>query len=308
MITNTLHKIAKDFYAGQGYIHHHGLGKIIQLGKSRERIVETLKQVIYKQYYCLEEKEQHSLHTDPDFIGALAGIFPENHYVENNWEVTGLLDGQKIKVSKYGICLYLDIQKDTFLEEAPAVGQFIDVRFSCHFPNVSPGFYLYKGKSGGPDFEEGLSRLYCNLASKWALFFTEKLLHCLNESNIAFQFKILQALPDSQRVDNSVLYFSKKDKDKVISQLEKIYDKRYFKKAHSAFHLALYPGIGYAEEPSDNGNGKESFGTHRSGIIAGSLYEQLIAAKSKEICVESINAAFLAKGIHPQTVYREGIY
>lgn len=306
MITKTLHKIAKDFYTGKRYIHHHDLGKIVPSDKSKEGIIEALKHVIYTQYYCLEKKKQHAADTDPAFIKALTGVFPENRYIESNWKVVEVLGGQKIKVGKHGICLSLDIKKDTLLEDLPVVGQLIDACFSCHFPNASPGFYLYKGKNGELDFNEGLSRIYFNLKNKPAVSFTEKLLGCLNGLEIVFQFKILQTLSDSGRVDNSVLYFGRKDKDLVISCLERIYDESFFKKTNSAFHLVLYPGIGYAEEPSNNGNGKESFGTHRSGIIAESLYDQFILAKSKELCPEIISAKFLANGIHPETVYKEG--
>ncbi|MGH2666946.1 T3SS effector HopA1 family protein [Flavobacterium sp.] len=308
MITKTLHKIAKDFYVSKGYIHNDNLGRIVKSDSAKESIIEALKNAVYGQYYCLEKKKHDTMHTDPFFIESLTKIFPDDKYTERNWKVVELLGEQKIKVSKHGIYLCLDIRKDTLLEEMPEVNQLIGVRFSCHFPNVSPGFYLYKGKSGELDFGEGLSRVYFNLKRVSAISFTKKLLYILNELEIVFQFKILQTLSDSGRVDNSVLYFSKKDKDLVFTQLEMLYDERFFKKINSDFHLVLYPGIGYAEEPSNNDNGKESFGTHRSGIIAESLYDQLIVAKSKEISIATISAKFIVNGIHPESVYIESIF
>lgn len=304
MINNTLNDICNNFSVEKGYIKHNNSEKLIKVTEAKKSIIQTIANVIYKYYYSLDI-EYTTQFTDSIFINQLYNIQLGNQYLDSNWEITAIIDKNFIKVSKNNIYLIVNIEKETLLKQTPKINQLIDVLFSCHYPNISPGFYLYKSKKGSNGFDGKLSRIYINLKAKKVASFAEQLMNSLNEKNITFHFKILQTLPSSNRIDNSVLYFNQNDKDLVIKTLTDLYNKDYFNPVNSPFHLILFPGIGYAEEPLYKKDRNDSFGTHRSKIISESLYEQFSLEKRKKISPEKIIAKFLDYGIDTKKIYQE---
>jgi hypothetical protein len=304
-MNSILNEICKDFSIEKNFIKHKDFGKFAKINDSENQIKESFKNIIYSQYYCLEKTKHTTQLTDIAFLNQLSSIQLNNKYLDGGWKVVEIVNQDIIKVAKNNICLTVDLKKGTLLNEIPKINQSIEILFSCHFPNVSPGFYLYKSKKGDTGFTGNLCRIYINLKKKEAAIFAEKLMTCLNEEGIAFQFKILQTLPSSKRIDNSVLYFNKSDKKSVLKVVTKLYDNRYFNPINSNFHLILFPGIGYAEEPLNNKDKNESYGTHRSKIIAESLHEQMFLEKKKTISPERIKEKFLEYGINSEKVYEE---
>ena len=72
------------------------------------------------------------------------------------------------------------------------------------------------------------------------------------------------------RSDAGVLYINKGDLNNSINLISSIYRnvRKYLKTNTSLFTKKIVPGLSLAEDP----NNKESFGQHRSRILAESLY------------------------------------
>ena len=93
----------------------------------------------------------------------------------------------------------------------------------------------------------------------------------LNNNEVPFSFKILNLIvPILFGLTLECLYINKEDLNNSINLISSIYGnvKKYLKTNTSFFTKKIVPGLALAEDP----NNKESFGQHRSRILAESLY------------------------------------
>lgn len=304
MINNTLRKIALDFYSRGEVIHHKSHGKLCKTSIKKPDFTNILTHIIYNDYYCLHtQKGTGSI--DPNFINALRNLHKENTYVDKGWLVETIQEDCTIRASKYGIYLFFSKHQYKLPQKELKISDSINVLFSCHQPNKSPGFYLYFGTSG-PLNTKDISRYYFNFKDENSLVFCDALMTTLNKTNITFEFKILQDLKGSERVDNAVLYLKKSDDILVKNIVNNLYQEHFFNLKNSPFHYVIAKGIGYAHEPKQE-NTTESFGTHRSKIIAEAIYDELIVKSKKKMDTNAIITHFLRNNINVSTVYKEGI-
>lgn len=304
MIDQVLQTVSKDFFLKNNYIYHKYFGKLILINKSKDLTTAIIKNIIYDYYYCQNRSKKYTSNVSTEFILKLQQLQKNKKYLDKKWIVQEIIDETTFKAFKNGIYLYFNLDKHTCLDSMPQIEEYVDVYFSCHMPNISPGFYLYNSINGSLNSSK-LSRVYFHLLNEEAIQFCEDIMNQLNDLKIKFQLKILQDLKNSKRIDNCVLYFDKKDKEEVLKVISKNYDVCYFKMTNSPFHLSLHNGIGYAEEPTLNDGNQESYGTHRSKILATSIYNQLSNKKQKEISTSIIVEEFLKSNINVQEIYKE---
>lgn len=302
MIDQVLQTVSKDFSLKNNYIYHKYFGKLILINKSKDLAITIIKNIIYDYYYCQNRSKKYTANVSTEFILKLQQLQKNKQYLDEKWIVQEIINETTFKAFKDGIYLYFNLDKHTCLDTMPQIEEYVDVYFSCHMPNISPGFYLYNSINGSLNSSK-LSRVYFHLQNEEAIQFCEDIMSQLNDLKIKFQLKILQDLKNAKRLDNCVLYFDRNDKGQVFEAINKLYDMRYFKMTNSPFHLFLHGGIGYAEEPNFNDDNKESFGTHRAKIIATSVYNQL--SNKKQVEIPLIVEEFLKSNINVLEVYKE---
>jgi hypothetical protein len=159
------------------------------------------------------------------------------------------------------------------------------------------GFYTALGNAEEPE-GPGL-RIYWNLYSAGGPLLVERLTSRLNAAGIPFWLKVLKDPAHYGRTDSAVLYLPREVYPAAAPLLAEIRLALapYLKAPVSAYVRRLAPGIGLAEDPVPD----ESFGQHRSRLLAGLMYsEPSLAAETiagrMRVLIDGIAAAGLDAG------------
>jgi hypothetical protein len=180
---------------------------------------------------------------------------------------------------------------------APGSDAGVELRRPKELTAVSPGYYMALGNRDLDSFRSAdIVRWYWNLVPEGADTLIRLLTSALNADDIPFRLKALGDPTRYSRCDAAVLYVPRDDvavtADVVEATLRRV--RGYLKPATPAFTQPLAPGLGLAENPSSG----ESFGQHRTGILARALVDaQTQGPRSDDELVEAIAGAFRAQGI-----------
>jgi len=193
---------------------------------------------------------------------ANSGIGPEH----DQWTVCAVEDDGRLAVELDGLMLWVDPQPGA------APGDRVLVRFPKEYRNQYPGHYVAIGDVDRGELLHPL-RLYWNVGADGA----ETLVRCVaaafNRSKVPFRLKVLSEPAGYSRTDAAILYLPSQHRGEGAALIKEVYREMapLMRPAVSAFVLALAPGLGLAEDPSD----RSGFGMHRSRLIAPLLYAAL---------------------------------
>ncbi|QLE56326.1 T3SS effector HopA1 family protein [Nostoc sp. TCL26-01] len=171
---------------------------------------------------------------------------------------------------------------------------------------VQNGFYMAVANAGASHQHQTLVRVYFNLTPEGAVAVMNSLTTKLNDLPIPFTFKALYNPSDYGRYDSGVLYFDKKDYERVHPVLEQVYTEHHahFQSQVPLFTKFIAPGLAIAEEPDQKLNEQESFGTHRCQIVANGLVEAWqLGNDTPAGRIEAIVAHFSSLNIELQRPY-----
>jgi HopA1 effector protein family len=309
-----LHKISRAFYRHNDELNHHQYGAIFKQHRNRaaKLSIQQLTHFIYNYYYCTNRQYHRNTHqtimeTDERFQRQLSHLFKDAVFPDFDWNVKNVIDDAILLVTKGGITL--TITKNKHLPEKERKrhlkeGDVTAILCSCHFPNVSPGFYLYKSLDGSMDFNKKVVRIYFNVHYRSAISFVEQLLEKLYSNSFSFQFKIAKELKRVHRADSAVLYFYRNDFEKIWNAIIPwlVNHPSFLKKTVSPFHYKIIPGAGLAEEPEIKRE-MESYGLHRSRILAEAIYHLFFVENRKKISKTDLLAAFQDEGLNVHEIY-----
>jgi hypothetical protein len=215
------------------------------------------------------------LANDNLFETQLSKIHPNVKFESSEWVITNIINDFILQVSKNNITLTIDVNQNVAKSKISSkfsIGDKLVVLFSCHFPNISNGFYVYKSQVKELNFDDPIGRLYFNLNPSHAISFTEILLDVSYSNSFVFDYKIFKNIQNQYRTDSAVFYFKLKDFKKIESILfPRIFQENYFNDEVSEFHFKIFKGVGFAEEP-DKPVTLESFGLNRCRKLAECLY------------------------------------
>jgi hypothetical protein len=154
---------------------------------------------------------------------------------------------------------------------APSPGAPLSVFLAKELPRAQPGFYIALSETPFDRFTEGrMLRVYFNVEERGAAELMSAVTDLLNAFLIPFRFKILNHRGAFTRADGSVIYCGRRYYG-VLSRLlprirERVRDA--LREPVPLFTKALYPGIGFAEDP---GSG-DSFGLSRSRLLTQAIW------------------------------------
>lgn len=243
-----------------------------------------LMNFIYHHFYSKQNSKTFinindiELINDRSYEVELSKIQPHRKFKSHDWEIKKIISDRILQVSKNNITLTVDsnIHLANKKQETPRViGEKVTIMFSCHFPNISNGFYVYKSQKDELNYESPIGRLYFNINPHTSLHFINLLLEIGYNNSLIFDFKVLKNLRNQYRIDSAVLYFrifDYNDLEKIL--FPQILKKKFFNKEVSEFHFEIFTGVGFAEEPKSK-NSLESYGTNRCHIIAETIFEVL---------------------------------
>ena len=193
-------------------------------------------------------------------------------YEDSGWLVVRQ-ERQYWQVSKEGLTVYIDPEKDLFDSTLAQIGSTISVIMPANL--VDRGLYIAIGDAGSvnrPDIAETtLLQLYLGIKAHGAPNLLSLLTQELNSLKIPFDFKLAYREADYERVDAAVLEFVSSDWEKLQPIIKNIYleNRSYFTTKIPFFCLPLANGLGLAEKPNDMfENRLENLGRQYCRLIA----------------------------------------
>lgn len=225
-----------------------------------------------------------------DFVARLSnancGIGPEH----DGWIVSAVEADGRLAVELDGLLLWVEPQPGA------VPGEPVPVRFPKEYRNLYPGHYVVIGDADRGTLVQPV-RLYWNVGPEGA----ETLVRCVssafNRSKVPFRLKVLSEPTGYSRTDAAILYVPSEHRGEGAALIKAVYREMspLIRPAVSTFVLALAPGLGLAEDPSDN----SGFGMHRSRLIAPLLFDAL----ERSDPLASVAAALEAAGYRVDRFY-----
>jgi HopA1 effector protein family len=222
-----------------------------------------------------EDLENSSyLGMDVDFYEKLHHNNAGNGYYDSGWVVQGRSAQNKLTVRKNGLTLLIETEKHLHASERSClVGDSVSILMPKNL--MQNAFYMaicdrgVNHRNFSKD-EKQTVRIYFNASADGSPCLMNYLTSGLNASSIEFTYKTLYNPNEYGRYDSGVLYIQRSDYGAVHSLLQEIYARiaPYLFPETPLFTKRLAPGIGLAEEPVQNLNEQESFGSHRCRILA----------------------------------------
>ncbi|HEY9623164.1 MAG TPA: T3SS effector HopA1 family protein [Crinalium sp.] len=241
---------------------------------------------------------------DLDFYEQLHQSNGGRGYFDPNWQVVRQEDDGSVAVTKGGLTLH--IQRGRHLtpeQQSAAIGEHVAIRMPRNL--VQNGFYVAVGNVGPDGYSKQNNpvtvRIYFHLLPEGAIATMASLTHCLNDSQIPFNFKVLYNPADYKRYDSGVLYFERRYYAAVRQALQQVYTEHqnYFRSEVPLFTKAIAPGLAVAEEPDRKFSTQESFGMNRCQIVANGLLQAWYAGDSSpDLRFKAIVNNFAALGIN----------
>jgi hypothetical protein len=252
----------------------------------RQSIQLELKDLLYRVYHCRKAfpagtniSHRTEYNDIQDFTGDLSQSNTGKGTWEGEWVITKLEENRQVAVQKNGLTLWVFPDHFKSLDGTLQVGKKGYIRMVKEFRRLLPGFYMANGDAPIDEDKQDTTtvRFYWNIISSQASLLMRNITTELNKEYIPFRFKILNNPHNYPRADAAVIYLNKQYYDKSKDTIVKIYStmKNFLNSPTPLFAKRLAPGLSLAEDPNCN----ESYGQHRSRILAEALY----AASTKKI-------------------------
>lgn len=165
------------------------------------------------------------------------------------------------------------------------------------FPFRSRGFVSLAGLAGPVADHAAILRVYLSFDSEASLDAVGQFCRCADAAELRYSLKAIGRALDYTRTDNVVIYLDHDDfpvlKD-ALADIAAQYSDRVVHAKASIFCKQLHPGIAIAEEPKSAGAG-ESFGLHRSRLLAEAAARARSNAGSEDITPEDIEASIRSR-------------
>jgi hypothetical protein len=169
-------------------------------------------------------------------------------------------------------------------------------------PQIQQGWYYATGGIALPGQSTQLIRLYWNICYPGSGALLYEVVKDLDAARIPFTFKILDDPSAFGRADAAVVYmpsiYWEDAWSVVVSIREKI--RGYLCRPTPMFTKTLAPGLGFSEDPMNG----ESFGTHRSQLVAQGLWHASIHGETRtEDIIERVLRVFEKSGVPRRRPY-----
>lgn len=178
----------------------------------------------------------------------------------------------------------------------PRAGAQARVHVAAGSFNAQPGFYFAFGESL-EDRRESLEivRFYWSVSSRGAAPLVRSLTRELNRFFVPYRLKCLIKRSQYWRLDAVVLYLERRFYRITAELISDIYahSRQEMQKTSPLFTKRLAPGLALAEDPGN----ATSFGFHRSGVLAGALFEAHEKDASGRALLELVEKRFEREGL-----------
>jgi hypothetical protein len=204
--------------------------------------------------------------------------------------------------------MQLLVQQGEFQPPRARVGHSVSVALPCLREGLVPGFLYAFSRAGPIDPAAAHVRIYLNVTPAGGAQLMAELLTGREAARYRFETKIPNDPAAFARRDSMVVYADPDSARALLRLLVRWRAQiRSLARAPTPFAaLRVSAGIALAESPPFRDGDAQSFGLHRSGIIATGLIEAVHAGERHPAAWEArIAAGLRSEGIDPTTPYRQ---
>jgi hypothetical protein len=223
---------------------------------------------------------------------------------ESGWEIRKIETNGLFVVHKNGLNIWVLPQLFVAENSKSEIGSKGSIPIGKEFRALLPGFYMVNSNATVDDnVAKTTVRIYWNIGKSSAVALMTHVTTELNKDNVPFRFKTVSYPNLYARADAAVLYVDKRHLVRSKLALSRIYRQMKsssFKPQTPLLARRLAPGIALAEDP----NNGESFGQHRSRLLAEALYAAYEKGGSSTAQkIAEIEAHFRSSGLNLLTAY-----
>ncbi|HKY06158.1 MAG TPA: T3SS effector HopA1 family protein [Blastocatellia bacterium] len=264
-------------------------------------LVRLLANYLY--FYCFCHKfngdlpdDRPGAPPDNDFIELLSEANASRERWDTGWQIVQILPSGQVTAQKNGVSRSFWAGEFITLDGPGMplrVGATIRVFSPKESRTLQPGFYMVFSEAMIDDANDyNLVRFYWNIEAEGAPELTRQVTRSLNRFLLPFRFKCLTTPDSYTRLDSAVLYVSKRYyriTTELLADVHRNVRQRLLPDT-PIFARRLARGLGLAEDPGD----KDSFGTHRSRILA----EGIVRAHDHGATTEQARLQEVVKQFH----------
>jgi hypothetical protein len=252
------------------------------------RALLALRDYLYQRYFCGWEPSAEPPRPWPGgtaaFVAELAAAAGGATCWEPGWRVMQAEGGQ-LYVSNGHVLLYLE-ERAGLRPSGAGEGEEVALRLPCSRPAAAPGFFWLHARTGPLSREAVHLKLYLNLAPEGAPGLVRALLTEEAWAPLRFDAKVFDTPGDYGRRDTGILYLEPTDLPRAAELLRAL-QARHPEHWREGTPLCTWPlarGLAVAESPREENEGLESFGQHRSRLLAQGVLRALASGERSPEC------------------------
>ena len=233
---------------------------------SRGRRDGDLRQAIYQRHFARWAPARFG--ADPGFVEQVALSTARAMMWEPGWEVIERA-GSSAFVHSGRLRLFIEAASQLRPPRAK-VGAQVAVAMPCLREGLMPGFLYAFSRAGAIDVEAPHLRVYLNVDAERGAALMAQLLSRRPFERLSFETKIPSARAGFSRCDTMVVYVEAGDAGAMMRALiaSRRREPKGWRSPTPFAALKMAPGIAIAESPPFADGAAQSFGLHRSGLIA----------------------------------------
>ena len=286
------------------------LGEVRELGSldgasptEPGRLVSALTADLYGRLY-IRPSPRPSTEADGlarrDLMAALSAANTGRGTWEAGWTIRRIEEDGQFAVARSDILFWVSATGLRTPNATPQVDMSCRVWIPKEMRSLLPGFYFAYGDADGDDRDanEPGGRYYWHLTREIAVPFMKEVAPRLNEAGIPFQVKVLSDPDAYHRADAGVLFFSRRDQDRIAPVIARIHASVAggLRLEVPLFTKRVADGLGFAEDPS----GSRSFGDARCQLVAETLWQSFVRGEAgREARAAALASDFRREGLDP---------
>lgn len=248
-----------------------------------EQALLALRDHLYQRYFCGWEPSarapQGGHGGTAAFMAELEASAEGATCWEPGWRVMQA-EGEQLYVSNGTVLLYLE-ERACLRPSGAGEGEEVQVKLPCVRPALAPGFFWLHARTGPLCREAVHLKLYLNLAPEGAPGLVRALLTEAAWAPLRFDAKVLDTPSAYGRRDTGILYLDPGDLPRAVELLQAL-RARHPEHWREGTPLCTWPlarGLAVAESPREESRGVESFGQHRSRLLARAVLRALASGE-----------------------------
>ena len=283
--------------------NQHTIGALSNTQQEKTRLITTLMDIIYRDFYCAIPSSVKKNNTDnKSFYQLLVNASQAEQTISKGWKILEHESSGGTYLQKHNRIIYAEAGNYIFEYDNRYANNSGYTGVVVNPPHNKHDAYFYYVKSIIPGSDSiPIIRFYFNIKNTGAPALIQSVKTHFNKFGVPFVFKCCAKPEYYNRVDTAVLYIDYNLFSIAVQLLQKVVAdvKKYLNKQVPVFTYRITDGVSFAENPSGN----LSLGQSRCYVIATAIIDGMLAGKNKNDFTDFIIECFKRDGYNLEKIY-----